>query len=358
MFEPSRSDARLLKQRAVSGVERPARAAPTIITVLGDIVKDGNTKVRERTSAARAVVQASRVELDAIRVAMEAEFENLSGRVTDLEATPDGELGWTSRRESDGWSSGGRSGEVTRASGTGTPRAARAGCRPASAGSTPGAGRPAAAGRRLADVAAADGPRVRQDAVARPSGSATGSRRGRSRRIALVGATAADVRDVMVEGPSGILAVCPPWVRPRYEPSKRRLTWPNGAVATTFSADEPDRLRGPQTDCAWLDELAAFRYPAAVGQPPLRPPPGRGPAALRDHDPQAGPPGDRPGGRPDDGDRPRDDLREPGPPGAVVLRADRDQVRGDPAGPAGAAGGGPRGLATGRGSRRSTRPAT
>jgi Terminase large subunit, T4likevirus-type, N-terminal len=87
---------------------------------------------------------------------------------------------------------------------------------------------------------------------------------GASRRIALVGATAADVRDVMVEGPSGILAVCPPWDRPRYEPSKRRLTWPNGAVATTFSADEPDRLRGPQSDCAWLDELAAFRYPSAV----------------------------------------------------------------------------------------------
>ena len=87
---------------------------------------------------------------------------------------------------------------------------------------------------------------------------------GAARRIALVGATAADVRDVMVEGPSGLLAVCPPWDRPRYEPSKRRLTWPNGAVATTFSADEPDRLRGPQHDGAWLDELAAFRYPSAV----------------------------------------------------------------------------------------------
>jgi Terminase large subunit, T4likevirus-type, N-terminal len=87
---------------------------------------------------------------------------------------------------------------------------------------------------------------------------------GAAHRVALVGATAADVRDVMVEGPSGILAVCPPWDRPRYEPSKRRLTWPNGAVATTFSADEPDRLRGPQSDCAWLDELAAFRYPMAL----------------------------------------------------------------------------------------------
>ena len=87
---------------------------------------------------------------------------------------------------------------------------------------------------------------------------------GQAKRVAIVGATAADVRDVMVEGPSGLLAVCPPWNRPRYEPSKRRLTWPGGAVATTFSADEPERLRGPQSDCAWIDELAAFRYPAAV----------------------------------------------------------------------------------------------
>ncbi len=87
---------------------------------------------------------------------------------------------------------------------------------------------------------------------------------GAARRIALVGATAADVRDVMVEGPSGLLAVCPPRDRPRYEPSRRRLTWPSGAVATTYSAEEPDRLRGPQHDGAWLDELAAFRYPSAV----------------------------------------------------------------------------------------------
>jgi Terminase large subunit, T4likevirus-type, N-terminal len=87
---------------------------------------------------------------------------------------------------------------------------------------------------------------------------------GQARRVAIVGATAADVRDVMVEGPSGILAVCPPWNRPRYEPSKRRLTWPGGAIATTFSADEPERLRGPQHDAAWIDELSSFRYPAAV----------------------------------------------------------------------------------------------
>jgi phage terminase large subunit-like protein len=82
-------------------------------------------------------------------------------------------------------------------------------------------------------------------------------------RFALVAPTAGDARDVMVEGESGILAVSPPWERPRYEPSKRRLTWPNGAVATLFSADEPERLRGPQHDLAWCDELASWRYPEA-----------------------------------------------------------------------------------------------
>jgi phage terminase large subunit-like protein len=82
-------------------------------------------------------------------------------------------------------------------------------------------------------------------------------------RVAIVGATSADVRDVQVEGPSGLLAISPPWNRPVYEPSKRRLTWPNGAVATCYSADEPDRLRGPQHDCAWADELAAWRFPEA-----------------------------------------------------------------------------------------------
>jgi phage terminase large subunit-like protein len=84
-----------------------------------------------------------------------------------------------------------------------------------------------------------------------------------ARHVALVAPTAADARDVMVEGESGLLAIAPPWDRPEYEPSKRRLTWENGAVATTYSADEPERLRGPQHDFAWCDELAAWRYPAA-----------------------------------------------------------------------------------------------
>jgi phage terminase large subunit-like protein len=79
-------------------------------------------------------------------------------------------------------------------------------------------------------------------------------------RVALVAETAADARDVMVEGESGILAISPPWFRPKYEPSKRRLTWPNGAIATTYSADDPDQLRGPQHDLAWCDEIAKWRY--------------------------------------------------------------------------------------------------
>jgi phage terminase large subunit-like protein len=86
---------------------------------------------------------------------------------------------------------------------------------------------------------------------------------GGARRVALVAPTAADLRDVMIEGESGLLAIAPPRFRPLYEPSKRRLTWPNGAVATAFSADEPERLRGPQHDAAWCDELAAWRYPEA-----------------------------------------------------------------------------------------------
>jgi phage terminase large subunit-like protein len=84
--------------------------------------------------------------------------------------------------------------------------------------------------------------------------------RGRYGRIALVAETAADARDVMVEGESGILAVHPLDFRPLYEPSKRRLTWPNGAVATLYNAVEPDQLRGPQHDAAWCDELAKWRY--------------------------------------------------------------------------------------------------
>ncbi len=81
-----------------------------------------------------------------------------------------------------------------------------------------------------------------------------------SPRMALVGATAADVRDTIIEGESGILASSPPWNRPKYEPSKRRVTWKNGSQAFAYSSEEPDRLRGPQHHAALCDELAAWKY--------------------------------------------------------------------------------------------------
>lgn len=83
---------------------------------------------------------------------------------------------------------------------------------------------------------------------------------GYTERGALVARTSADARDVLVEGESGIMAKAPDDFRPRYEPSKRRLTWPNGALTTLYSADEPDLLRGPQHDFAVVDELATWSH--------------------------------------------------------------------------------------------------
>lgn len=81
-------------------------------------------------------------------------------------------------------------------------------------------------------------------------------------RIALVGETLAAVRDVMVEGPSGILAVHEDRSdRPTWSPSLRRLQWRNGAVAQCFSSEDPDSLRGPQFAAAWADELGKWRHP-------------------------------------------------------------------------------------------------
>ncbi len=82
-------------------------------------------------------------------------------------------------------------------------------------------------------------------------------------RGGIVAATAADVRDILVEGESGILARSSPDFMPLYEPSKRRLTWPNGTVATLFAAERPDRLRGPQFHWAVADEIASWRFPEA-----------------------------------------------------------------------------------------------
>ena len=77
-------------------------------------------------------------------------------------------------------------------------------------------------------------------------------------RGALIGRTPADVRDVMIEGESGILACSDPAFMPIYESTKRRLTWPNGSIATAFSAEVPSQLRGPQHHWAWADEAAAW----------------------------------------------------------------------------------------------------
>ena len=82
---------------------------------------------------------------------------------------------------------------------------------------------------------------------------------GRARRVALVGETIDQAREVMVMGESGIVACSPPDRRPRWEATRRRLVWPNGAVAQVFSAHEPESLRGPQFDAAWADELAKWR---------------------------------------------------------------------------------------------------
>ena len=86
---------------------------------------------------------------------------------------------------------------------------------------------------------------------------------GEAQRIALVGRTPADARDVMVEGESGILSVFPSDLKPDYEPSKRRITFHTGAVATVYSSENPDQLRGPQQDTAWVDELGTFKHQEA-----------------------------------------------------------------------------------------------
>lgn len=77
-------------------------------------------------------------------------------------------------------------------------------------------------------------------------------------RIALVGRTPADVRDVMIEGESGILAVAPDGAKPVYQSTKRRLTWPNGSTAVAYSAEVPSQLRGPQHHYAWCDEPSSW----------------------------------------------------------------------------------------------------
>ena len=83
-------------------------------------------------------------------------------------------------------------------------------------------------------------------------------------RIALVGETEHDVREVMIEGVSGLLAVHGWHERPTWLPSRKRLEWPDGQVAQVFSAEDPQSLRGPQFEAAWCDELAKWRYAEAT----------------------------------------------------------------------------------------------
>ena len=87
-----------------------------------------------------------------------------------------------------------------------------------------------------------------------------------SRFVNLIGATADDARDIMIEGESGILAICPKGERPEYKKNDRKLIWPSGAISLIFTADEPDRLRGKQHEKLWCDELAAWRYPDSWDQ--------------------------------------------------------------------------------------------
>jgi len=83
--------------------------------------------------------------------------------------------------------------------------------------------------------------------------------KGRAERLALIGETVDQTRDVMVFGESGIMACSPPDRRPEWQASRKRLVWPNGATAQIFSAHDPEGLRGPQFDGAWVDELAKWK---------------------------------------------------------------------------------------------------
>src|SRR5690242_1466352 len=82
--------------------------------------------------------------------------------------------------------------------------------------------------------------------------------------IALVGETEHDAREVMIEGPAGLLRMSPPEERPVWMSSRRRLEWPNGAIGMVFSAEDPEQLRGPQFDAAWCDELGKWTYVEAT----------------------------------------------------------------------------------------------
>lgn len=83
-------------------------------------------------------------------------------------------------------------------------------------------------------------------------------------RIAIIGETQNDLREVMIEGISGLRAIHHDFERPHWNGSRRRLEWPNGAIAQGFSAEDPESLRGPQFEAAWCDEVAKWRYADAA----------------------------------------------------------------------------------------------
>lgn len=90
---------------------------------------------------------------------------------------------------------------------------------------------------------------------------------GVARNVALVGETVEQVREVMVFGDSGILACSPPDRKPVWEAGRKRLVWPNGAVARVFSAHDPESLRGPQFDAAWVDEFGCAAIDKGANEP-------------------------------------------------------------------------------------------
>lgn len=86
--------------------------------------------------------------------------------------------------------------------------------------------------------------------------------KGLSKRVGLIVPTVSVARDVAIEGEAGLLNICPPWKRPEFQISKRRLTWPNGVRLTYYPSDQPELMRGMETDLLWIEELCALRNPS------------------------------------------------------------------------------------------------
>ncbi|MDR1901761.1 MAG: terminase family protein [Treponema sp.] len=81
------------------------------------------------------------------------------------------------------------------------------------------------------------------------------------RYTSLCGATTEEVRDIMINGESGLMNCCPPWFRPEYRPSVKKIIWPNGSITSIFYGTEPEKSRGMQSDLVWMDEIHKWQYP-------------------------------------------------------------------------------------------------